>query len=85
MLILSRKENQKIRIGKNIVINILSIAENNVKIGIEASDDIKIYREEIHDLITQHTREAVSKEKDKIPLDIKSLKINKLKKNDKKN
>ena len=80
MLILSRKENQKIRIGNNIVINILSIAENNVKIGIEASDDIKIYREEIYDLITQHTKEAVSKKKVKIPTNIKTLKINKLRK-----
>jgi carbon storage regulator len=80
MLILSRKENQKIRIGNNIVINILSIAENNVKIGIEASDDIKIYREEIYDLITQHTKEAVSKKKENIPTNIKTLKFNKLKK-----
>ena len=80
MLILSRKENQKIRIGKDIVINILSIAENNVKIGIEASDEIKIYREEIYELVTQHTKEAVSKEKDKIPTNIKALKINKIKK-----
>jgi carbon storage regulator len=80
MLILSRKENQKIRIGNNIVINILSISENNVKIGIEASDDIKIYREEIYDIITQHTKEAVSKKKENIPVNLKTLKINKLKK-----
>jgi len=80
MLILSRKENQKIRIGKDIVINILSIAENNVKIGIEASDEIKIYREEIYELVTQHTKEAVSQKIDKIPTNIKALKINKIKK-----
>ncbi len=80
MLILSRKENQKIKIGNNIVINILSIAENNVKIGIEASEDIKIYREEIYESITRHTKEAVSKKKDKIPSNINDLKINKLNK-----
>jgi carbon storage regulator len=85
MLILSRKENQKIRIGNDIVINILSISENNVKIGIEAADDIKIYREEIYESVKQHTKEAVKQTKDKVPDNIRLLKINRLNKNDKKN
>lgn len=85
MLILSRKENQKIRIGNDIVINILSISENNVKIGIEAADEIKIYREEIYESVKQHTKEAVKQTKDKVPDNIRSLKINRLNKNDKKN
>jgi len=84
MLILSRKENQKIRIGNNIVINIISISDNNVKIGIEADKNVKIYREEIYESIKQHTKQAADKIKDCLPTDMKFLKLNKINKNDQK-
>ncbi|MCW8848420.1 MAG: carbon storage regulator [Melioribacteraceae bacterium] len=84
MLILSRKENQKIRIGNGIVLNIISISENSVKIGIEADKNVKIYREEIYDSIKQHTKEASSNVNELIPTDISELRLNKIKKNDKK-
>lgn len=84
MLILSRKENQKIRIGNGIVLNIISISENNVKIGIEADKDVKIYREEVYESIKQHTKEASGNVKALLPTDINELKLNKFKKNDKK-
>jgi carbon storage regulator len=84
MLILSRKENQKIRISNDIVINIISISDNNVKIGIEADKNVKIYREEIYDSIKQQTKQAADKIKDSVPINIKSLKLNKINKNDKK-
>lgn len=83
MLILSRKENQKIRIGNNIVLNVISISDNIVKIGIEADKDVKIYRDEIYESVTQHTKLAANKLKEKIPVDIKNLKLNKITKNDK--
>lgn len=83
MLILSRKENQKIRIGKDIVINIISISENNVKIGIDANKELKIYREELYDSIKQFSKQAANKTKDSIPENFKSLKLNKINKNDK--
>lgn len=84
MLILSRKENQKIRIGNDIVLNIISISENNVKIGIEANKNVKIYREEVYESIMQHTKEASGNVETLLPIDINTLKLNKLKKNDKK-
>jgi len=83
MLILSRKENQKIRIGNNIVLNVISISDNIVKIGIEADKDVKIYRDEIYESVTQHTKLAANKLNEKIPVDIKNLKLNKITKNDK--
>ena len=82
MLILSRKENQKIRIGNGIIINIISISDNNVKIGIEADKNVKIYREEIYDSIKQHTKEASNNVKELLPSDMNKLKLNKFKKND---
>ena len=84
MLILSRKENQKIRIGNDVVINIISISENNVKIGIEADKNVKIYREELYDSIKEQTKLAASKIKESVTANIKSLKLNKINKNAKK-
>lgn len=81
MLILSRKENQKIRIGNGIVLNIISISENNVKIGIEADKNVKIYREEVYESIKQHTKEASGHVQELIPSGINELKLNKFKKN----
>ena len=40
MLVLKRKIDEKIRIGSDIVISIVSISEHQVKIGIDAPDDI---------------------------------------------
>jgi carbon storage regulator len=84
MLILSRKENQKIRIGNDIVINIVAISDNNVRIGIEADKKVKIYREEIYESIKSHTKEAANQMKVVVPKEIPKLTLNKITKDDKK-
>lgn len=79
MLVLSRKQNEKIRIGSNVVIKIVSISDNQVKIGIEAPPDVKILREEIYENVKQHTFEASRKiSMGEIP-DLSKLTINKIK------
>lgn len=47
MLILTRKLNQTIKITDEIVIKVVRINGNQVKLGIEAPDHIRIHREEI--------------------------------------
>lgn len=49
MLVLTRKLNQKVRINDDIVIMIVKIIDEfgQVKIGIEAPEDVSIDREEI--------------------------------------
>lgn len=47
MLVLSRKLGEKIVIGENIVVTVVKIDRNQIRIGIEAPNDVPVYREEI--------------------------------------
>ena len=80
MLVLSRKINEKIRIDSNIIIEVLSISENQVKIGITAPKDCKILREEIYQNVKDSTVTASLKSKNQPEVDLSKLSINKLKK-----
>lgn len=48
MLVLSRKNGQKIIINDNIEITILDSKFDNCKIAIDAPREVKIYREEVY-------------------------------------
>jgi carbon storage regulator len=47
MLVLSRKLGEKIVVGDHIVITVVKIDRNQIRIGIEAPQDVPVYREEI--------------------------------------
>jgi carbon storage regulator len=47
MLVLSRKLGQRFQVGPEVRITIVKIDRNSVRIGIEAPDDVTVYREEI--------------------------------------
>src|SRR3954447_23563779 len=47
MLVLSRKVNEKIMVGDDVVITIVKIDRNQVRIGISAPGHVPVYREEI--------------------------------------
>ena len=47
MLVLSRKAEEKIMIGKDIVISILEVDGTSVKLGIQAPKEISILRMEV--------------------------------------
>ena len=51
MLILSRKIDQKIRIGDDIVITLIDVKGDQVKIGVEAPSNVKVYRQEVFEAI----------------------------------
>jgi len=47
MLILTRRANERIHIGDNVVLVVLGIENNRVKLGIDAPPEVSILREEI--------------------------------------
>jgi carbon storage regulator len=47
MLVVSRKKNERIVIGGNIVVTVCEIGPGKVRIGIDAPKDVSIYRQEI--------------------------------------
>lgn len=58
MLVLSRRSDESIVIGGNIVVTILSVEGEKVKLGIEAPREIAILRKELVDVIQQQNRLA---------------------------
>lgn len=47
MLVLSRKESQRIRLGDSIVLTIVKIAGDKVRVGIQAPSDVLVLRDEL--------------------------------------
>ena len=51
MLVLSRKRDERIVIGDNIVITIVDVRGDKVRLGIEAPPEIPVHRQEIVDAL----------------------------------
>jgi carbon storage regulator len=47
MLVLSRKQSQRIRLGDSIVITVVRVAGDKVRLGIEAPRDMLVLRDEL--------------------------------------
>jgi len=61
MLILSRKKNESIMIGKDIELVVVELEDGKVKLGIKAPRDIEIHRKEIFEEIQAENKAAMSK------------------------
>jgi carbon storage regulator len=66
MLVLSRRESERIRLGESIVVTVVRVSGDKVRLGIEAPRDLLVLREEleVHDQetvqIDESTVEAVA-------------------------
>lgn len=58
MLILSRKIDEKIKIGDNITITLIDVHGDQVKIGVEAPKNVKVFRQEVFDAIQSENKAA---------------------------
>ncbi|MEK6236382.1 MAG: carbon storage regulator [Planctomycetales bacterium] len=47
MLVLTRKEGERINIGQDVVVKVISISGNKVRVGVEAPGDVRILRAEL--------------------------------------
>jgi len=62
MLVLTREVGEKIAIGDEIYLCVLSVAGNAVSLGVEAPRHITVHREEIHLRILAGLAEAQASE-----------------------
>lgn len=63
MLVITRKVNQKLYIGDNIEITVVSVSRGSAQIGIEAPREISVLREEVklrNEQVTTGQNEDVS-------------------------
>ena len=60
MLVITRKLGENIRIGDSVKITILEVRSGQVKLGIEAPPEVKVYREEIYARIQEENRLALA-------------------------
>ncbi|HEC1754474.1 MULTISPECIES: carbon storage regulator CsrA [Campylobacter] len=75
MLILSRKENESIKIGDDIEIKVVQTGKGYAKIGIEAPKSLMILRKELIEQVKSENLHAISDES--IKLDDLSKKLKK--------
>jgi carbon storage regulator len=47
MLVLSRKENERIKLGDSIVVTVVRLSGDKVRLGIEAPSNVVVLREEL--------------------------------------
>ena len=55
-----------IRVGENVTVRVLEVKGNQVRLGIEAPGDVRIYREEVYRAIRKETEEAGKSEPEAI-------------------
>ncbi|HEY6801548.1 MAG TPA: carbon storage regulator [Agromyces sp.] len=73
MLVLTRKSNERVLIGDDVVITILEVrGDSSVRIGIEAPRERRIQREEIVVGVAASNRQAASAQVDAVA-DLKRL------------
>lgn len=58
MLVLSRRSNESIVIGGEIVVTVLEIKGDQVRLGIRAPRSVTVHREEVHAEIQRENRSA---------------------------
>ncbi len=61
MLVLTRKKDESVVIGEDIVITVTDIEEGRVKLGISAPSDISIHRHEVYEAIQRENIESAVK------------------------
>lgn len=59
MLVLTRRKNQSIVIGDDVVITVLEVKGDSIRLGITAPRDVQVYREELLAALSEANASAV--------------------------
>lgn len=62
MLVLSRKRDESIFIGDEVVITIVDIRGDKVRLGIEAPKEVSVHRREVKEAIEREAKAAAARE-----------------------
>lgn len=73
MLVLTRKLGENIVINDNISIKVVNIDNNKVQLGIQAPENVMIYRQELVDKVTAQNRTSIIKRKSDLITAAKNL------------
>lgn len=60
MLVLTRRIGESIKINEDVKITVIEVKGKNIRLGIEAPKETKIYREEVFLKIKQENKSAAS-------------------------
>jgi len=58
MLVLTRKVDERICIGDDVIVRIVEINKGNVRVGIEAPRNVFIYRHEVYERIQKENLQS---------------------------
>ncbi|HXJ35902.1 MAG TPA: carbon storage regulator CsrA [Candidatus Eisenbacteria bacterium] len=68
MLILTRKVGELIRIGDAVTVRVLEVRGSQVRLGVEAPSDVRIFREEVYRAMQQEQAEGRTPDTDTTPV-----------------
>jgi carbon storage regulator len=68
VLILTRRPGERVVIGEDIFVSVMSVSGHSVRLGIEAPSGIPIYREEIWHAVRDENRAAAAADADADPV-----------------
>lgn len=60
MLVLTRKKGEKITLGDDIEIEVITLDNGKVKLGIKAPKNLKIFRTEVLEEVKEENKEALT-------------------------
>ena len=58
MLVLSRKESERIRLGESTVVTVVSVSGDKVRLGIDAPKEVPVHRREVYEAIQRERSQA---------------------------
>lgn len=66
MLVLSRRANESLMIGADVVVTVLEIRGDQVRLGIKAPKSVAVHREEVFAQLADQNREAASPDEESL-------------------